>query len=396
MEISNIRKEIHDKTVYLKTDIKCGFSSSKELWFSTDVQYRDWITDDAYDSFMIAAVYAAMYYGEDIVIKGGVNKSIYRNLIDYIIPVIKSLHPDFKTISVSVDHFTNSFKSADNIIGTGFSGGVDSFSTIIDRFENEKDIDYKINSLFFFNVGQYRNSDGLPSKDKAIEFYDNSKLLADELGLPYIFLDTNLFDFYLPHWEYDAGPMCRTCSILVFQRVLKKYYVSGSNHYLQQNSSIDKHLDDVSDEFIYYMLSPDNLEIILDGNQYYRSQKIQNIANFDYVRRNLNVCVNNSINVLKDKNCSICHKCLRTLIILESLGELKSFENVFDLKKYSKRAFSYKCRISLENGKGAFATENYNFAKSHGVYMPSKLVAWCYLFPERFGARIKRLLNVGK
>ncbi len=394
MEISNIRKEIRDSKIYLVVDVISNHSKSTELWFSTDLQYKDWLSADVYDAFLVASVYYAMYYGEDIVIRGNVNKNIYRNLIDYIIPTIKSLRPTFKVISIIVDGFNNAKKIDNKIIGTGFSGGVDSFSTIIDRYEKESDVDYKINCLFFFNVGQYQNTKGIPNIDKALEFYHNSEPLANELNIPFVFLNTNLFDFYLPDWEYDAGPFCRASCILVFQAALRRYYVSGSNHYIQQNSSIDKHIDDVTDGFIYYMLSPENLTIILDGNQYYRSKKIENIIGYGYVQRNLNVCVNNTINIQTDKNCSVCHKCTRTLIILESLNKLEDFKDVFNLDKYKKIAFKNKCRISLENKKGAYATENYNYAKAHGIKMPSRFIAWCYLFPSRVISRISRVFNV--
>lgn len=390
MRLSNIRKEQRGGgKSSLVVDLECTFSTERTLWFSVDNKYDDWLTDDVYDAFLVESIYLAMYHGENIIIDGNVNKKIYKNLIDYIIPVIKAMNPTFHDISIEVAGFANAHKNDDKIIGTGFSGGVDSFSTIIDKFEKESDIDYRINTLFFFNVGQYRGNRHQERLGKALQYFENSNEFAKEIKLPYVFVDCNMFDdLYLPKWEYDAGPLCRIAAILVFQRALVRYYISGSNHYLQQNSSHDKHLDDVTDEFIYTMTSPNDLEMILDGNQYYRSQKVENISKYEYVTRHLNVCVSPNVDVRHTKNCSICHKCLRTLIVLEAMGCLNDFSTVFNIEQYKKVAFRNKCYMRLEYGRGAFATENVNFAIEHGIRMPNKFVAWWYLFPQRVVSKI--------
>lgn len=403
MKISNLRIESVDGKAYLKADFECGFSKVDSLWFNVDERYSSWLTADVYDAFMVEAVFLGMYHHEDIEIDGYVSKKLHKNLIQYIIPVIKSMNPSYTVVNITVKGYRDCEKSCDNIVGTGFSGGVDSFSTIVDKFELEKDKEDRINTLFFFNVGQYPGKTHEDRLKRGLLYYNNSLMFAEEICLPYVFMDSNMFQLYLPEWEYDAGPMCRISSILVFQKSLTKYYLSGSNHYLQQNSSINKHLDDVTDAFIYYMMSPAGLEIILDGNQYYRSEKLHNIMPYEYVHRHLNVCVNSSINVLKEKNCSMCHKCLRTLSVLESLDALDDFKDVFNLEVYRKISYRYKCEMRLKYGKDAFSTENINFALAHGKSMPSLSQARYYLWSRkiywgtrRLGGRVLRKLHLRK
>lgn len=393
MKISNIRIEICDDKAYLKTDFDCGFSETDQLWFSVDKKYADWLCADIYDAFMVEAVYLGMYYGENVEIEGLVSKKLHHNLLRYIMPVIKTMNPDFHDIEIHCKGFGFSPKSEANIIGTGFSGGVDSFGTLTDNYFEEDDPEYKINTLFFFNVGQYKGTNQEERTSKALEHYNNSLLFSEEVGLPFIFMDSNMFDVYLPQWEYDAGPMCRISSILAFQRGLRRYYVSGSNHYLQQNSSKDKHLDDVTDEFIYSMLSPDGLEIVLDGNQHYRSEKLIKIVDSPLAQKHLNVCVNSDIDVLKEKNCSTCHKCFRTLIVLEALGKLQQFSHVFDLQKYKKVRGYYLNRAVLDYGKAAFATENINLLRKAGIYIPGKLRAHLGVLPLDVKVKLYRLLH---
>lgn len=388
MKISNIRKIEKEGRSFLTVDFQCGFSSNKLLWFAVDSKYSDWLATDVYDAFLVEAVYMAMYYGEDIEVDGPVSKRLYKNLTEYMMPFIKSLKTDFKLVNVKVKGYKKEDKNGLNIVGTGFSGGVDSFSTIICRYENESDPEYKINCLFFFNLGQYPGKTASDRYQNAMDHFENSKRFADEVGLPFVFLDSNMFDYYLPEWEYDAGTLCRIAAILALQRAITKYYIAGSYHYLQQNTSETKHLDDIGDSFIYYLVSPSNTEIILDGGQFYRSDKVVQLSDYRPAMRHLNVCVNPNLDLSKEKNCSICHKCLRTLIDLDSIGKLEDFCSIFDLDKYHSALMEFKCRLVFNKDKEAFANSNYNFAVAHGKKFPSKIAAWFYLFPIRVKSRL--------
>lgn len=65
MKISNLRRETRkDNKVYLVADVACDFCTIKELWFSVDDKYSDWLTDDVYDSFLVAAIWPCMCYHE--------------------------------------------------------------------------------------------------------------------------------------------------------------------------------------------------------------------------------------------------------------------------------------------------------------------------------------------
>ena len=75
IRVSHIRKEHlpESQEFRLVCDIDCPFSQSKQLWFSVPEQYGDWLTDDVYDAFMVAMLYPAMYYNEEIEIEGCVS-----------------------------------------------------------------------------------------------------------------------------------------------------------------------------------------------------------------------------------------------------------------------------------------------------------------------------------
>ena len=93
-----------------------------------------------------------------------------------------------------------------------------------------------------------------------------------------------MFDIYLPHWEYDAGVICRIASVLVFQKVLKRYYISNAVTYLDYaindyTKNKGGTLSEMSDPIIMPLLSPEGLDLVWDGAQHTRTEKTANIAN---------------------------------------------------------------------------------------------------------------------
>ena len=75
IRVYNLRKEQLPETKECRIicDIDCNFSKAKQLWVSVPEEYGDWLTDDVYDAFMIAMLYPAMYYKENITVEGCVS-----------------------------------------------------------------------------------------------------------------------------------------------------------------------------------------------------------------------------------------------------------------------------------------------------------------------------------
>ena len=138
----------------------------------------------------------------------------------------------------------------------------------------------------------------------------------------------------------------------------------------------DKRIVDLSslaENYLFPMLSTESLEIIPDGAQYSRSEKTERIINYAPVREYLNVCVSGENDSYQ--NCSICHKCQRTLFALDVLGGLSEFRKVFDIQKWEKERFRYKCQLIVDYNKDVYAKDNVDLAKRHNYKMPSKLTA---------------------
>lgn len=392
MKIYNLRKERRAAGSFLVADIECGFSESKELWFSVDAEYEDWLTSDVYDSFLVTAIWPAMCWHEDIEIDGPVSEHLYFHIKGYLLKVLKDFRPKYRIPEIRIKGFAKAQQSSKKVVATGFSGGIDSFTTIYDRYDCENNPDWKINTLFFFNIGQNGDINDPSTAVRARARYELSKKFADEIGLPYVFMDSNMFELYKRHWEYDAGPLCRVASILVFQRVCRLYYLAASYHYLQQREMPEYHtLDAWSDSFIYYWLSTECTRIVLDGGQYTRPEKTEHIKDYQYLRKYLNVCVKTDDGYVDTKNCSMCHKCQRTMIALDALGILDDFKEVFNIPLYRKNEKLFVAYQRISSKSDPFIIENLKFAKEKGLDIPSYFRARLTTVLPSLTSRLKKI-----
>lgn len=402
MKISNLRIEHNVSFKYGKPqariicDIDTRYTDHKELWFSVDEENYDWLTTDVYDAFMVAMLYPAMFYHEDMTIEGNVSRRIHHNIVSYIESCITDFEPKCKNIAIVSAGYADAEKASQLHIGTGFSGGVDSFSTLIDNYFNSKDDAYKIDTLFFFHVGQYGNVINEKTWLRARNRFSITENFANEAHLPggAVLMSTNLFDFYQPNWEYDAGLFCRAASILVFEKVLRCYYVSNDYSY-GELKRMDFGLGgeciaEYAEAWILPLLSTSSLEILSDGVQYKRSEKIRRLKDNQLAQKYLNVCVNTEDEHISAKNCSCCRKCLETQLALESAGALQNFSKVFDIDIYKRNIFKYKCLIVRRYGKNTFDTDNVDFARANGIKLPSKAIAYA----EPIITRVCHIVNV--
>ena len=360
---------------------------NSEIWFAVKNENAHMLSDDVYDAFVLVPLYMAMYYKQDLHIHGCVSKRLYKNVMNYLQRILCDFSDDLSRVDVHVDGFKES-EGEHNIIGAGISCGVDSLTTIYDRYVHEDDPEYKINALFLFNCGTHGDY-GEKSEQLYQDRYAMNKSAADELGLPVYQVESNLHAFTHPMGpDPKAGYLAIWSCIFSLQRAIGKYYVSSGCSYEQVLSFGKKYHDhdfaDFSETYSLPLIRTEQLELIIYGCQYERTQKTEKISDWDLAQKYLNVCVPQA------HNCSKCVKCLRTLFALDVMGKLEKFAGVFDIETYKQHSFWNKCDIVLERGSNVFKCDDYNFAKAHGFKLPSYFTAYIYLFPSRLKGFTKR------
>ena len=282
------------------------------MWFAVKNENAHMLADDVYDAFVLVPLYLGMYYKQDVYIHGLVSKRLYKNMMNYLQRILCDFSDDLSRIDVKVDGFGKAH-GEQSIIGTGISCGVDSLTTIYDRYVNESDPEYKINCGTHGDFGE-------ETERLWQARYEMNKSAAEELGLPVYQVNTNLhaFTHTISGGENKIGYFAIYSCILSLQRVLKKYYASSAYSYRQiitlGKEAHDYDFSEFAESYAVPLIRTERLELIPDGCQYERSMKTEHIAGWNIAQKHLNVCV------VGVDNCSRCSKCLRTLIVLEAMG----------------------------------------------------------------------------
>lgn len=300
------------------------------LWYKTNAPVH--VTSDI---FLISTLIPAMKLGENLSVAGTISEKLYKN-IPKIQDILCSWYPELKKINVNAEHFT---KGDGLLTGTAcfFSGGVDSFYTLL----KHKDEITKIIYVRGFDVGLYER-EYLDMMSRAV------RKMADALGKELIEVETNVHVFgdqYVDwSYQYHGSALASVASLLANK--INKIYIPSSYTY-----------KDVFPWGTHPMLdnlwSTERIEIIHDGCEASRIQKIQKIITNPCALDHLRVCIDRTSGFY---NCSECEKCVRTMISLHAFGVLdkcKTFRG-FDMNA---EAIS---KLKLNEHTIIFQKENYN------------------------------------
>ena len=344
-----------------------------ECFYSVPAKYADFADTESSNCFLVGMLYPAMRYGEDIHVEGAVSARLLYNLNEYLVPLMSICDERLTRIKITADATDDKGATDAKAVGTGFSGGIDSFATICEHFARPEPEGFRLTHLFFFNVGAH----GIPKKPgdmEAIERqfrarYEKFKGFPEEAGLPFVPVDSNVHQFH-PWGHLEVATFATVSAVMFLQRGIRRYYLASSGHTYRQ---LWKFLGDGGRpdaiERVNMMLLPwlstESLDLVDDGNLYDRSQKTVLVAGYPPATKYLNVCYGHDT---LDTNCSVCPKCSRTLLTLDILGRLDDFAGVFDIPRYKREV---RRRLIAETivgeRKNLFAKHQMDLARERGV-----------------------------
>jgi hypothetical protein len=227
-------------------------------------------------------------------------------------------------------------------VGTFFSGGLDSFYTLLKNQDQITDIIFVHGLDIKLNNKAYRQRISKSIQEVAAHF---SKNLLE--------IETNLRDLLDPYITY--GRWGWSIALAAVGHLLHPYM---NRIYLPENYSHGNLFPCGS--VVLPLWFTESFEFISHGLDVTRLEKISSISNHDIVLHNLRVCHKSPEGAL---NCGRCEKCLRTMIGLEvnnSLDLCTTFERDLDintvkkiaLKHSSKYPFYKQSLIALEESNG--------------------------------------------
>ncbi len=378
--------ETEDK---FKIQTKFEYSEgTRTLWYSVDKKYAKYLTTEKSDAFVVGLLSLAMQENEDIYLEGKMSEVLYYNLSNYYVSLLShslsSLHnikiyP--KLLDSGVDY------ECEGAVGTGFSGGVDSFSTIYDHLFDDTPQSYKITHFLFNNVGSHDEFNSKRAEELFKKRYDLLKTYPQETGKDFIQINSNLSEILNMKFSHSHTTRNASCALLL-QKLFSKYYYSSG---LKIDATKVEQIDLLNEGNIAYSdaiaqkyLCTETFSLISTGLQYDKVEKTKLISNYEPTYKYLNICINSA------SNCSACYKCCRTIFTLKLLNKFENYSNIFDSVKFNKIRNLYFASILI--GKNEIHNkEVLKLAKSVGYRF--SIIVYLLIIPVWIANKIKNPLK---
>lgn len=352
----------NDKCARLEAVIKCE-EFEKIHFFEVQKEYSQYLCFERSDAFVVSLLYFAMVNGYNIECEVPMSEKLYYQLTRILIPSMVKYHPDFfHMVSIKTKLDSVPIKNEKGV-GAAVSGGVDSFYTIISNLQQET-TNYNITHLLVANSYNIFRGDE-DTRKRFAETVNNSKLIADELGLPLITMYTNHSEFWFKRYQnifclkYASYPYA-------LQKLFSVYYFSSGYGY-DEFTVFPEDWDSAHyDALSAPQLSNENFTFLLSGAEVNRAEKVVKIAKNKVVQNRLQVCN------IQQENCSVCYKCMRTEFGLYACGELDKYNNVFDLEKFYEK--KDKALIGLLSVQSDFDRENIELMKKNNIVFSKKIL----------------------
>ncbi len=309
------------------------------LWYTIPRRYSN-LLSGLCDGPLVGLLIPSMARGEDIYVEGPVSERLYHNVSGPYQDLLKIMIPSLERINIfSGDLVRN--KARGDGVATGFSAGVDSFSVVADYYFSDVPSSFKLTHLVFNNVGSHG-----PAGERLFERrFNHVELIADRIGLPLVKINSNLDDFYDESLSFERTHTSRNASVaLLLQGGLGRFLYASAFSYPDIKVVPGAKMGH-SDAMALPLISTDTLDLISAGGERSRVGKTIQLADFPVTYDALDVCVRED----SDRNCSVCDKCMRTLLTLDMAGLINKYEDSFDLGKYRREKYRYIRKMLTKN-----------------------------------------------
>ena len=346
MIVKNIRMWEGKNDCRLIATVSCGTLSTAtnfDLWYAFPKEYKQFISLTG-NPFIAALLLPSMSMCEPLIIDGPISPQLY-SASSKIMDIFHSWDKSFKKIKIKAEDCVNVMDPIAN--ASFFSGGVDSFYTILKNAElHQNDADSISHLILIHGFDIPLNNEEMFNK-----VFKNIYKIGERLGKKVITVKTNLRDVtkaYVKWGIYHGGALVSIA--LGLEKLLKKVYIASADSYAQLiPTGLTPYLDP--------LWSTENLIFEHDGAEATRLEKIQNkIIKSPVALENLRVCWKN---VAQKFNCCECEKCLRTMISLSLLGVLEkcsTFNKPISLEKVR--------NLEIDDSTAMFFKENLELART--------------------------------
>ena len=326
-----IIENLHSESIANKVRITASLDGFP-LWYQVPESYK--ISRNG-EAFLAAAILPAMLNGENIDIDPEMPVSgKFRDNLRRLQEIYHCWNNDLKIVDINTS--STSAETLNIGVASFFSGGVDSSYTLLRHLDEISHVVYI--SGFDFPFGDSGFSKIIDRNSSLIEKYNKS----------FINVETNFYQF---GYKYNLSRNLTQGSCLGSITLLlgfNRFYIPSSYSYGQLFPLGSHPLTDP-------LWSNGSFEIVHDGCEATRTEKLQMILGEDEIMSKLSVCLHNN-----EENCGRCQKCVRTMVSLSLLdGSMSAFPAFPTLKEVRRREIDGQVEAT-------FLKENIELAEAVG------------------------------
>jgi len=289
--------------VRLVGEISFGDGRREELWFEVDESLAGSLSLSG-NPWLAALLPLAATLGEPLRLCLPVD-GLLRRGADEIGSIWRGWYPWLSAVAIDAPAAEEAPPSPR--VGAFFSGGVDSFHTVLRR---RAEGTLRPDELVFVSGFDLRLSRGAALRARG----DRIRRIADSLGLPVVEISTNVKETRVAEADWNDlshGSILASCG-LALERRYGVLLIASTFDYAHLHPIGSHPLTDP-------LLSSSATRVVHDGAAHSRGRKVDYIAGSDVALENLHVCWESG----GDENCGECEKCLRTMVMLELAGALE-------------------------------------------------------------------------
>lgn len=366
---------------------RSGGRLPRELWFTFTDRLGEFVSIGA-DGFAAALVPLAMHLRERFEIRGDLSPRLAFGLREYQ-RYQATWKPDFfAKVELAWDE-SRPREAGAGVVGTAFSGGVDSFHTLMTHLDvNEALEPYRVSRCLMINgFDQDRDPEDSGHFASLSRLYEP---MMARLGLELIVVRTNLLEFLGRAVQKQAYAAFVTAPALVLGSLFSRYYVPSSYRFTSLGSFYDG-----SHPMFDHLLATEATHTVHDSGHLSRVEKTVAISRWPESYDLLRVC-GQPTGVQEDReavaNCCVCEKCVRTMATLEVAGALASyrcFPRRLTGRSIRRTNYSYP-------GTRVFAKELAEFARKTGRSDIVRNLRWSILHSLLYRGWIWRLARANE
>lgn len=321
--------ENKDGVTYLLCKVKLD-NIEKEIFFSVEEEYADFLCYERGDAYLIGLLNLAMRERCDIHSEAPLTAELVHQLETELIPTLTKYSKVLYSPKITGTLDSTPMLSAGKV-ATGCSCGIDSLHAI-KKLTDTRGGKYKPDYLVINNVGAYTSS-GETSARRYEDNVANAKEFAKLYGAPLIVTNSN-FAEAIPQDHLRTHLYSSCFAIYILRKLWNRYYYASTGCDMEPYFGLtDNELYDAAkyDLVALPAFSISQLRICNESPHASRFEKTQYLADDELAQRYLNVCLRQG-----KGNCGLCPKCTRTLWALDALGKLDDFTDVFPIHQYRK------------------------------------------------------------